>query len=144
MERTFILTMTVRWLDTYFYVEMESATYQLDFSSKSDKYQEQGDAFVDFYAPKIVNDTSNSYTLIFSIFPRKEIEAFYSIDKTNYEKLDIQAPGLDPFTKEAEIKLSKEQAEGSIALKIKSKNLWFPLLGLQDEMETTDTIFLLK
>jgi hypothetical protein len=119
-------------------------TYQLDFSSKSDKYQEQGDAFVDFYAPKIVNNTSNSYTLLFSTFPRKEIEAFYSIDKKNYQKLDIQSPGFDPFTKEAEIKLSKEQMEGGIALKIKAKNLWFPLLGLQDEKETTDTLFLSK
>jgi hypothetical protein len=119
-------------------------TYQLDYSSKSDQYEEQGDAFVDHFAPANIKEAGNLYSLLFSTFPRTDIEAFYSVDKINFQKLNLRPQALDPFTSDAEITLSKKEIANGIIIRVKSKNLRFPLKGLQDLKETYDTLTLAK
>ena len=118
--------------------------YQLNYSYKTKQYQEQGDAFVDYFPPETIKDTGNSYTLLFSTLPRNDIEAFYSVDKINFQKLNLRMPALDPFTSDAEITLSKKEVDRGIVLRIKTENLRFPLNGLQDSKETFDTLSLDK
>ena len=118
--------------------------YELNCSYKTKQYQEKGDAFVDYFPPKTIKDTGNSYTLLFSSFPRNDIEAFYSVDKINFQKVHLRTPALDPFTSDAEITLSKKEVDKGIVLRIKTKSLRFPLTGLQDSKDTYDTLSLVK
>ena len=82
--------------------------YRVEYNSYNNKYEEQGNAYVDYFAPNIVNDTGNNYTLIFSSFPRKEIEASYSTDNAQYHKLILTEKELIPLITEGDIVLQKK------------------------------------
>jgi hypothetical protein len=114
--------------------------YRILYDSSTKKYQEQGNAHVDEFVPRNLQDTGNNYTLIFSTFPRTNIEASYSTDRIYYRQLHFLKKDTVPFINEAEIILSRKELEQGVIIKVKAQNLIIRLEGLENIKETTDTL----
>ena len=114
--------------------------YEIIYDPKSSSYVEQGYPDVDFLGTKIVNDSNNIYTFMFTTFPRTDLDVVYSIDKINYDTLHLSNKKLIPFIEEADIRLTKKQITDGIIIKVKAKSLRFKLTGL-DDLRETDHIF---
>jgi len=115
-------------------------TYRVVYSLDKDKYEEQGSAFVDEFEPTEINDTSNNYSLVFSTFPRKDVEASYSLDRVHYNKLSLKKSNLMPFLDEVDVVFSRKHLINGIIIKTKAKNLRLRLIGLSNLKESVDTL----
>ena len=129
-------------LDKYYFMagDGEHDLYRITYNPVKAKYEEQGNAYVDYVAPNIIKDTANDYTFVFSTFPRKEVEAYYSIDWAHYNKMNLAAWETVPFITDGKIILTKKQVDQGILIKVKAKDLGVRLNGLEKSRETIDTI----
>jgi len=129
-------------LDKYYFMagDGEHDLYRVTYNSDKAEYEEQGNAYVDYLAPNTVKDTGNDYTFVFSSFPRKHLEAFYSVDKIHFNKIRLAEQEKVPYIIAGEITLTKTQVDQGIIIKVQSKDLREQLKGLESNRETTDTV----
>ena len=72
--------------------------------SKNNQYLETGNPYVDRWSDEsYTSKDSTRYILLFSVFPRKKVQAFYSFDSTNYLDLKLETSKIMPYLVEGKI-----------------------------------------
>lgn len=99
---------------------------------KDTQYSETGNPYVDRWKDEsYVSRDSIRYVLLFSKFPRKNVQAFYSYDSTSYQNLNLENSRVMPYL--AEGKIIVPNTMKVINLKIEAEDLLYPLNGLQEK-----------
>lgn len=126
---------------TQYYFQLDNGrhySYEIKFNFQDNKYYESGSPFVDYIidTPSL-KDSVNTYTLLFSTFPRKEIEVLYSFDDLTYKMAELQESRMMPFLYETKI---TSEANKVCYIKTKSRNMVFNMKNILNEKEIKDTL----
>ncbi|HMG67898.1 MAG TPA: hypothetical protein VK588_09435 [Chitinophagaceae bacterium] len=112
----------------------ERNSYNIKF--KNGSYSEEGIPLVDFWRSEC--DTMNCADILFSYFPRRNVNAQYSTDGINYYSLKIEKSNLLPFVMKGRLMTSKKLQ--SIFFIIDVSNSIINLPGIAPSRRCYDTL----
>ena len=101
------------------------------------RYVEKGSPFVD-YMKNSADSGIKKYSLIFSTFPRKNLQVSYSLNGKDYQPVELHKSRIMPLLKEADIAVDENSKK--LFFKITASELFLELTEIKDSRMFYDTL----
>lgn len=126
-------------IKNYYYLIGDDLHSSLEIRKDQDskKYIERGSPFVD-YMRNAPDSGIGKYSLLFSTFPRTNLQISFSLDGKDYRSLSLHKSRIMPFLYEVDIPVDK--SSNKVFLRIIASKLFLPLSGLRDSSLFHDTL----